>query len=45
LVNQPVVAADIVEFNPLRDISNPTAVAAAKLLKEIAGMMLRTAGD
>ncbi|TGQ66630.1 MAG: agmatinase [Mesorhizobium sp.] len=43
-VDKPIVAADIVELNPARDISNLTAGVAAKLLKEIAGMMLRTAG-
>lgn len=41
-VNQPIVAADIVELNPLRDIANLTAIVAAKLLKEIAGMMVKT---
>lgn len=41
-INQPVVGADIVEYNPRRDFSNLTAVAAAKLLKEIAGMMVKT---
>ena len=41
-VNQPIVAADIVELNPPRDIANLTAIVAAKLLKEIAGMMVKT---
>ncbi len=41
-INQPIVGADIVEFNPQCDISNQTALVAAKLLKEIAGMMVRT---
>ncbi|MBB6407963.1 arginase family enzyme [Mesorhizobium sangaii] len=41
-VNQPIVAADIVELNPLRDIAKLTAIVAAKLLKEIAGMMVET---
>lgn len=41
-INQPVIGADIVEYNPLCDISNVTAVLAAKLLKEIAGMMVKT---
>ena len=31
-----LVAADIVEYNPYRDIQNMTAMAAAKLMKEIA---------
>jgi agmatinase len=38
-IDQRVVAADIVEFNPRCDIANQTALVAAKLLKEIAGMM------
>jgi agmatinase len=40
-IRQPVVGADIVEFNPRCDIANLTATVAAKLLKEIAGVMLR----
>lgn len=40
-IDQPIVAADIVEYNPRCDISNLTAVVAAKLLKEICGMMVR----
>jgi agmatinase len=40
-INQPIVAADIVEYNPRCDISGMTAIVAAKLLKEIAGMMIR----
>jgi len=35
-----IVGADIVEYNPERDISDMTAMVAAKLLKEIAGKML-----
>jgi arginase len=42
-LDQPIVAADIVEFNPRNDIANMTATVAAKLLKEIAGMMVKTA--
>ena len=41
-IDQPIVAADIVEFNPRCDISNLTAIVAAKLLKEIGGMMVKT---
>ncbi|HKX28214.1 MAG TPA: agmatinase family protein [Blastocatellia bacterium] len=41
-IDQPIVAADIVEFNPRCDISNLTAMVAAKLLKEIGGMMIKT---
>ena len=36
----PVVGADIVEVNPVRDAAGITAMAAAKLLKEITGCML-----
>ncbi len=39
-VNQPVVGADIVEFNPRMDPSGVTAVVCAKLMKEIAAKML-----
>jgi agmatinase len=42
-IERPIVGADIVEYNPRCDISNVTATVAAKLLKEIAGMMLKTA--
>jgi len=35
-----IVGADIVEYNPRRDINDMTAMVAAKLLKEIAGRML-----
>lgn len=35
-----IVGADIVEFNPLRDPLNITAMAAAKCFKELAGKML-----
>lgn len=42
-IDQPIVGADIVEYNPRCDLSNVTATVAAKLLKEIAGMMVRTA--
>jgi arginase len=41
-IDQPIVAADIVEYNPRCDLSNVTALVAAKLLKEIAGMMVKT---
>jgi arginase len=39
-VGAPIVGADIVELNPLRDPSGVTAVVAAKLLKEILARML-----
>jgi agmatinase len=41
-IRQPIVAADIVEYNPRCDVSNMTATVAAKLLKEIAGMIVKT---
>ncbi len=36
----PIVGADIVEYNPVRDINGMTAMVAAKLLKELADKML-----
>lgn len=39
-IEVPVIGADIVEYNPHRDVSDMTAMLAAKLLKEIAGKML-----
>jgi arginase len=39
----PIVGADIVELNPSRDPLGITAMAAAKLFKEIAGAMLSNA--
>jgi len=41
-LEQPIVAADVVEYNPRCDISNMTALVAAKLVKEIGGMMVKT---
>lgn len=41
-IEQPIVAADVVEYNPRCDVSNITAIVAAKLVKEIAGMMAMT---
>lgn len=40
-VDAPIVGADVVEFNPSCDIAGQTALVAAKLVKEIAGMMVR----
>jgi arginase len=40
-IDQPIVAADIVEYNPRCDIANMTATVAAKLVKEIGGMMVK----
>jgi arginase len=39
-VNQPIVGADIVEFNPRMDWHGMTATVCGKLLKEISGKML-----
>jgi agmatinase len=41
-VDAPVIGADIVELNPDRDVHGVTAMVAAKILREIAGMMLST---
>lgn len=43
-IDQPIVAADVVEYNPRCDISNMTATVAAKLVKEIGGMMVKLQG-
>ena len=37
---EPVIGADLVEFNPVRDSSGLTATVAAKILKELLGKML-----
>lgn len=39
-LRQPIVGADVVEFNPRCDPSGITAVTAAKIVKEIAGQMI-----
>jgi arginase len=39
-IHGEIVGADIVEYNPVRDISGMTATIAAKILKEILGKML-----
>lgn len=39
-----IVAADIVEFNPVQDVSNLTAMVAAKILKELLGVMIKQGG-
>jgi len=39
-VKGQIVGADVVEYNPVRDIDGITATAAAKVLKEILGKML-----
>jgi arginase family enzyme len=35
-----IVGADVVEYNPVRDICGMTATVAAKILKEILGKMI-----
>lgn len=40
-VHGPIVGADIVEYNPSRDINGMTAVVAAKLVKEVASLVRR----
>jgi arginase len=37
-----IVGADIVEYNPVRDVDHLTAMVCAKLLKEIAGKIIRS---
>lgn len=42
-ITPPLVGADVVEYNPRCDVAGMTATVAAKLVKEIAGVMLRNA--
>ena len=39
-VEGEIVGADVVEYNPVRDVSGMTAMVAAKILKEILGKMI-----
>lgn len=39
-IDVPIIGADIVEFNPKRDVFDMTAMVAAKLVKEIAAKMI-----
>lgn len=39
-IEVPILGADIVEYNPKRDLNKMTAMVSAKILKEIAGKML-----
>jgi len=39
-INVPIIGADIVEYNPTKDINDITAMVSAKLLKETAAKML-----
>jgi arginase len=41
-LNAPIIGADIVELNPLRDIGGVTAILAAKLIREIAARAVAT---
>ena len=41
-VNQPVIGADVVEYNPDRDINEMTCSVAAKLVREIASIASRS---
>lgn len=40
-IEEPIVGADIVEYNPVRDHADMTAMLAAKLYKELVGYLLR----
>lgn len=39
-IDAPIVGADVVELNPARDRHGVTAMTAAKIIRELAGMML-----
>jgi len=39
-IDAPIVDADIVEYNPARDVHDMTAAVAAKILKEVLGKMV-----
>ena len=39
-IQAPLVAADLVEYNPDRDVSGRTAMVAAKIVKELASRLL-----
>lgn len=39
-INQQIIGADIVEYNPKQDIQDITGILAAKILKEVLGKML-----
>ena len=44
-IEAPIVAADVVELNPRNDPSGVSAMVAAKVLRELLGLMLRETGD
>ena len=39
-IEVPIIGADIVEYNPTRDINGMTAMVAARFMKEIIGKIL-----
>ncbi len=41
-IKVPIIGADIVEYNPQRDVAGMTAAVAVKFLKEIAEMMMKS---
>ena len=41
-IDAPVIGADLVEYNPRRDVNGMTAMVAAKLTKELASLMLHS---
>lgn len=41
-IKVPIVGADIVEYNPVRDLHNMTAMVAYKIFKELASAMLKS---
>jgi len=43
-ISGEIVGADLVEFNPVRDVDGMTATAAAKILKELLGTMISGSG-
>ena len=43
-IDGTIIGADIVEYNPARDINGMTATVAAKLLKELLGKMIAASG-
>jgi arginase len=40
-IDAPIVGADVVELNPRQDLTNASAMAAAKVLRELIGVMVR----
>jgi arginase family enzyme len=44
-IEAPIVAADVVELNPRNDASGVSSFAAAKILRELLGVMIAQRGD